>query len=540
MSWKNNLQIYLDQALKSSHKEIYTELESLLSQMGVQVVFDKTELRQVQLPIIFFLSPQSLPDFAAFSVGLDHYIVKIESSNLDMFETQSSTQNFFTLNDVGGVVNLLDDLLAMIKLQINFKANELMAISNKNIKQIFSKKNIEHISSWNVWQQVQDFERLVYAINDSKALKDFLNNELSFFSQNGLKLLSLAEFLATANTTHFLVLPIDHEVELFLTWEKQTSEFAVMLFYGVLFQTLANQSLLGESRHLKKRLEKVLSQLPVALVVFDQEGEVIIHNGDFLQLGLSFKQCDQLENKEQITLGNHIFRVLKRKVENNQIEMMFLPVDDFLVENKNISSQELGIISSSIAHEINNPLAGILAAIDYLLIDDISDSLKSELSEMKQGIFRCQKLIQTFLGFSRVSKENSTHPLPAGEMGECLEQAMDLIRFRLIENNLQLHFDHNIKKQFSRPINPHVFSMLIYLVLGDLVTNISHHGLVIRKTHNPICLQFKEEENQLAMFLPEEIKLSEDFVRSKLVQHLLDINNLKIQSDKGSIILMSH
>ena len=65
---------------------------------------------------------------------------------------------------------------------------------------------------------------------------------------------------------------------------------------------------------------------------------------------------------------------------------------------KSVSSEELGIISSSIAHELNNPLGGILAGLSVLLLEDLEMENRLSLEEMKRGTERCRQLINIFLG----------------------------------------------------------------------------------------------------------------------------------------------
>ncbi len=54
---------------------------------------------------------------------------------------------------------------------------------------------------------------------------------------------------------------------------------------------------------------------------------------------------------------------------------------------------------------------------------------------------------------------------------------MELIRFRLIENNISLVPNFEQKARFAKAFNPHVLSMTVYLVIGDLLTGFGHHNL---------------------------------------------------------------
>lgn len=63
---------------------------------------------------------------------------------------------------------------------------------------------------------------------------------------------------------------------------------------------------------------------------------------------------------------------------------------------------ELGVIGSSIAHELNNPLGGILSFVQMMRMDlKDNDPLKPDIQEMEAGVLRCRDIVQNLLGFTR-------------------------------------------------------------------------------------------------------------------------------------------
>jgi signal transduction histidine kinase len=73
---------------------------------------------------------------------------------------------------------------------------------------------------------------------------------------------------------------------------------------------------------------------------------------------------------------------------------------------------ELGTISSSIAHELNNPLGGMINFIQLIKMDlNPEDSLYSDINEMEVAAQRCKEIIKNLLGFSRISHESETQNL---------------------------------------------------------------------------------------------------------------------------------
>jgi signal transduction histidine kinase len=63
---------------------------------------------------------------------------------------------------------------------------------------------------------------------------------------------------------------------------------------------------------------------------------------------------------------------------------------------------ELGTIGSSIAHELNNPLGGILSFTQLIKMDlPKGHPLYPDIVEMEAGALRCKDIIQNLLGFTR-------------------------------------------------------------------------------------------------------------------------------------------
>jgi signal transduction histidine kinase len=65
---------------------------------------------------------------------------------------------------------------------------------------------------------------------------------------------------------------------------------------------------------------------------------------------------------------------------------------------------ELGTIGSSIAHELNNPLGGMLSFLQLIKMDlKGSEPWAKDVEEMEMGAKRCRDIVQNLLGFARKS-----------------------------------------------------------------------------------------------------------------------------------------
>lgn len=97
---------------------------------------------------------------------------------------------------------------------------------------------------------------------------------------------------------------------------------------------------------------------------------------------------------------------------------------------------ELGLISSSIAHELNNPLGGIISYLQIMKMDLAQNHpFQQDIQMMTDTALRMKKIIEDLLIFSR--KEN---PLQIEEVSihDVLLKTMDLLQMQLKKENLKI------------------------------------------------------------------------------------------------------
>ena len=153
---------------------------------------------------------------------------------------------------------------------------------------------------------------------------------------------------------------------------------------------------------------------------------------------------------------------------------------------------------------------------------------------MKEGVIRCKNLVETCLGFSRLESK-TTVPVDLN-IQEIIQQATDLIRFRLVESNLNISFIFQVLSNFKISGNPHVLSMTFYLVWSELMTTLSHIELISMKKLNQIPIRLVESSHTIEIHLPEGVKIKDDFYKSKLFLHLCELAKIKTESTLGKII----
>ena len=101
---------------------------------------------------------------------------------------------------------------------------------------------------------------------------------------------------------------------------------------------------------------------------------------------------------------------------------------------------EIGILAGSVAHEINNPLGGILAYAQILLSEIPSKNpIYEDIKEIEAAALRSKQIVENLLYFSRASREEDWEFL---DIQKVIEKALSLIELNIRHKNLmiQKHF----------------------------------------------------------------------------------------------------
>jgi len=307
--------------------------------------------------------------------------------------------------------------------------------------------------------------------------------------------------------------------------------------------------------------KKIFSKIPYPMAVISSQGDLLIYNESFAKIGILPKECLRFKDQESLEIFQQFYKLRRIEFPIALINVSYFvfyttdekDLDNFcqsgsiselkINSNKNLgkvsvknSMDDLGIISSSIAHELNNPLAGILAALSLLTLEDgWSEDNLIDLEDMKNGARRCKELVEIFLGFSKFAPVAGEAPSISGS----LDQALNLLRFRMIESNLRLDMRYTATLElFSHQVNSSIMSMIFYLILSELMTAFAHDRLINQSHISAMCGEVLEFSNQIVIKLDHDFEYEDKLVQSKLVQHLLVFEKLEINFLRNEIRLI--
>lgn len=112
---------------------------------------------------------------------------------------------------------------------------------------------------------------------------------------------------------------------------------------------------------------------------------------------------------------------------------------------------ELGTIGSSIAHELNNPLGGMLSFLQLILMDLKKDApFYSEIKEMESAVLRCRDIVLNLLSFAR---KQDLGEFAKVDLWEVAEKAMRLIELQSKSMGVAIEFQRKSPAQVMGSMN---------------------------------------------------------------------------------------
>lgn len=466
----------------------------------------------------------------------------IESSSL--FPEPNSLPKESTLFiKVKDLEKVFKEFIPLVIFERDFNTHEgHLAIAKKNLKKLYS--SIQQGESRKPLKKVLDelsvfLERILLASDEKELtakisswdkeshLFEMINLSPSYEEREDYKN-DILSMIFRLESFRFIILKVNEAYE-------RDNDIIRFFTYKTLYSFYKRSLFLKELSDRSQLWIDIWDHLPFPSALISDEGEFLHYNSSFLSLNLV--DAKAIEWKDGVGIEVH-----KEKYHLKKIKISSAP-DCYLIiffEQKQIDGSEenyhLGIITSSVAHELKNPLAGILAAVSLLELDEWEVEDAKAIQEIKKSTLRSKDLVETFLGFSRTESAES-FPLKGMNIQKSIDQALNLIKSRMVETNIKINIESNFKQEnHSLTIQPSILVMVLYLIFSELLTYYGHHMLLTLqepKSDHIITLKLK-----LAGSLKMQIDPNFDFkglLESQLIKHLLKIEGADLKIIDGQL-----
>jgi two-component system NtrC family sensor kinase len=124
-------------------------------------------------------------------------------------------------------------------------------------------------------------------------------------------------------------------------------------------------------------------------------------------------------------------KVLEKRVEERSQELR--KTQEQLIQSEKLAS--LGKLAAGVAHEINNPLTGVLTYSSLLLKDEkVDPQMKEDLEVIVNETTRCRKIVKGLLEFARQTEPSKS---PAN-INKVVEETLSLLENQAIFHNIKV------------------------------------------------------------------------------------------------------
>ena len=243
-----------------------------------------------------------------------------------------------------------------------------------------------------------------------------------------------------------------------------------------------------------------------------KEGLALLKDNKILRSNECFKQllslCPKIKlyrKKHLLQINNQIYQIHyypipleEKETSFSQTGIMYCQnlTNYFQLKEKALQSEKMTLVSNlgkNLAHELNNPLTGILSMTQILQKNEDHKNFNQDLKEVEKSVVRTQKIITSFLTFSRNQKTEKE----LCNLNQVIEDTLPLLK--TLSQKIKIHL--SLEKE-PLPFILGNFSLL-QQVIFNLITN-ACQAVIHSKTSSPLIeIKTKVKNNKVLILVTD-------------------------------------
>jgi len=174
-----------------------------------------------------------------------------------------------------------------------------------------------------------------------------------------------------------------------------------------------------------------------------------------------FKFRKMLYTEDEIDILYEKFLLMLKRLEENHNELNKIQLS--MIQSEKMAS--IGTLSAGVAHEINNPIAGLKNCLKRMseTPDNIAQNIRY-LSLMSEALDKMENVIRQLLDFSRKDKVVF---LPV-DLRNCIENTLSLIRYKIEFLEIKVSFNYSEQKPEIFANKNQIEQLILNLVLNSI------------------------------------------------------------------------
>lgn len=155
----------------------------------------------------------------------------------------------------------------------------------------------------------------------------------------------------------------------------------------------------------------------------------------------------------------------------------------------------LGTLSAGLAHEVNNPLAGIRNCLRR--ISDKPENIRQNaeyISMMSEALEKIERVVEGMLNFSRKQEFLFTEV----DVKKQLENALNLVKYQITKSNISLTKNYSTNPILVRASSNHLEQVFVNIVLNS-IDAVNEHKLVDPLMQGSISINITESKSYVAI-----------------------------------------